>query len=543
MISMKKTDTDDIKTSREPAEGSSGMLKKMKYGTMSLITIAIVCAIVIVLNVMATVMEKRRPMKIDLTGDNRYELSDETIDVLKNLDQDVEILVTMPRTQFAEMSEQAAYNYELYLRMYLQVEPEPLDFPYEMIPIILDKYEMYSRQGDGKGKVTVKYVNLSTDPDAISKYKQYYNGEITKDSMVFYSGENVRVLESSDISNMIMGDKAAAQNQVLSLVFAGESTITSQIMNVTDSHIVKVAFADKMNGKNIYRDDYANVVKTLNDNLLSKNGYECTSVDLASDELDAELYDMIVIPMPQVDFSDAIIESLGSFMYNDEKYGKNMLFIPDLASTNLTNINEFLADWSIEVEPWVLGDPNAIGNQPTNILLNIADEESVGTVPNDTLPIIAPFSREVSVLSRNNQCVTTEVLKSSDTSVPYSLLDEKAEPSLDMGARSVAVKSTKEHGVQFDVFRSSILVLGSSFMTDENYIVQSSTYNNANVLLNMLNKMTGKENGVVIPEKALQHAVIAPTAKQENHILMIIAAIPIIVAGIGLFVLIRRRNR
>ena len=66
--------------------------------------------------------------------------------------------------------------------------------------------------------------------------------------MVFYSGENVRVLESSDISNMIMGDKAAAQNQVLSLVFAGESTITSQIMNVTDSHIVKVAFADKMNG-------------------------------------------------------------------------------------------------------------------------------------------------------------------------------------------------------------------------------------------------------------------------------------------------------
>lgn len=60
-------------------------LRKVKYGSMAVITTAIVVAIVVVVNVMASVMEKRTPLKIDLTADKRYDLSDETIDALKIL--------------------------------------------------------------------------------------------------------------------------------------------------------------------------------------------------------------------------------------------------------------------------------------------------------------------------------------------------------------------------------------------------------------------------------------------------------------------------
>lgn len=542
MISMKKTDTDDIKTSNQPEKNDSGALKKMKYGTMSLVTIAIVCAIVIVLNVMAAVMEKRRPMKLDLTGDNRYELSDETIDVLKNLDQDVEILVTMPRTDFDEMSKQAEYEYQLYYRM-AGITPEPLEFPYDMIPTILDKYEMYSRQGSGKGNVTVKYVNLNTDPDAISKYKKYYNGDITKNSIVFYSGESVRVLGTTEIQTMITADAAAAQNRQLTLVFAGESIITSQIMNVTDSHIVKVAFADKMNGQSLYRDVYEDNVNTLRDEILAKNGYDCTSFDIVNDELDTELYDLVVIPMPQYDFSAALIEKLSDFMYNDEKYGKNILYVPDVSITNLTNIDEFLEDWKIRIEPWTIAQPNGIGGAIEDITLNISDEESVGAIPNKSLPIVAPLAREITVVKKNSECVVKEVLKAPNTA-PYKLLSEDADPeSNEITDRNVVVKSTKEHGEQFDVYRSNLLVVSSPVMFENSFIVQSSTYNNANVLLNTLNTMTGKETGVVIPEKSLQHAVIAPTPKENKGIIYILVAIPAIVAIIGLVVLIRRRNR
>lgn len=544
MLTMKKNNTEEVITPEIADSDRSAKVKKFKYGSMSMVSMILVVAIVLVINVMVNIMGKRTPMKIDLTPDKRYDLSDETIDILKNLDKNVEIMVTMPRSTFATISEYYEYQYKMYFAQMGQTAP-PMEFPYEMIPVILDKYEMYSKQGSGEGSVSVRYVDLNTDPDAISKYSKNYNGEISKGCMVFSSGDKVRVLSETDIQNMLMPDQSTVKSGIYSLVFAGESTITSNIMNVIDSHIVNVAFVKTMSGEPIYRNDYADPIATLRDELLSKNGYVCTDVDIAKDELDTEKYDMVVLPMPMNDFSEEIISKLGDFLYNNENYGKNMLYIPDLAAINLTNIDEFLADWSIKVEPWVLADQkNVIGNVPTNIVLSIGDKDSVGELPNESLPIIAPYTREISVLTKNNQSVVKEVLKSSDESGPYSILDEDAElPEAKLEARNVGVKSSKEHAVQLDVYRSSIFVLGSSFFTNSEYITRTSTYNNANVLLNILNTMTGKENGAVIPEKALQSAVIAPTKEQSNGIKAILIAIPALVAVAGLVVLIRRRNR
>ena len=72
-------------------------MKKFKYGTMSLIVVALVLAIVIVINLMSSMISKRYPIKFDLTPDKRYELSDESINVLKNLSGDVDVTVTMER--------------------------------------------------------------------------------------------------------------------------------------------------------------------------------------------------------------------------------------------------------------------------------------------------------------------------------------------------------------------------------------------------------------------------------------------------------------
>ena len=62
---------------------------------------------------------------------------------------------------------------------------------------------------------------------------------------------------------------------------------------------------------------------------------------------------------------------------------------------------------------------------------------------------------------------------------------------------------------------------------------------------NALNTMTGKQTEtIIIPDKALQQAVIAPTSTQDKRIkVIVIFIIPLIVAGIGIFVLIWRKNR
>ena len=226
---MKKNET-DAKKEVNSASGDSGKktrgIKKIKYGSMSVITIVIVTAIVVVINFMAAEMEKRSPMKIDLTADKRYDLSEETIDVLEKLDKDVDILVTMPKSNFDTLAENqsAALSYQLQMmnQYYGTNYNSNVDVPYDMIPVILEKYEMYSKQGSGKGSVNVKYADLKVDPDAAAEYQANYSGgEIPSYSIVVASGDNVRVIASDEITGMLAVDEAAMQNNTFSLVFAG----------------------------------------------------------------------------------------------------------------------------------------------------------------------------------------------------------------------------------------------------------------------------------------------------------------------------------
>lgn len=550
---MKKNETDAKKAVQSAADGSgkkTGGIKKIKYGSMSVITIIIVTAIVIVINFMAAEMEKRSPMKIDLTGDKRYDLSEETIDVLKKLDKDVDILVTMPKSSFDTLAENqsAAMSYQLQMmnQYYGTNYNDKVEVPYDMIPVILEKYEMYSKQGEGKGSVNVKYADLKVDPDAAAEYQANYSGgEIPSYSIVVASGKNVRVITSDEITGMLAVDEAAMQNNTFSLIFAGESKLTSHIMNVVDSNIIDVAIIKTANGQNIFRTDDAELVDSIENELLSKNGYSCTYVDIVTDELDTEKYDMVVIPLPQNDFTEDGINKLQDFLYNDEKYGKNLVFIPCYTNINSPNLDEFLADWSIRIDKTLIGDSKNYMGQGgyQNILLSINDSESVGEVPNKSLPLIAPFSREITVLGKNNQNKVTEVLKSSQTSGILQLLAEDAEYSEQAGSRNVAVISTREHAVDLDVYKSRVIAFGSSMMFYNEYIVQNNNYNNANVILNMLNIANGKEVSAVIPEKALQQNYIAPTSKESAVIKVIIVAVAAGVALAGLAVLIRRRNR
>ena len=548
---MKNNETEAKKTVKDSAgekEKKPVGMKKIKYGSMSAITIAIVLAIVIVVNFMALEMEKRTPMKIDLTKDKRYDISEETIDVLEKLEKDVDILVTLPKSNFDVIAENQSsmmsYQLQMMNEYYGTNYNSHIEVPYDMIPVILEKYEMYSKKGDGKGSVNVKYVDLSIDPDAVTTYqKNYDGGEITANSIVIASGENVRVIPANDIVTMLAVDEAAMQNNTFSLVFAGESRLTSDIMNVVDTNIIDVAVIKTANGQNIYRTEDAELVDSLENELLSKNGYECTAVDIIKDELDTEKYDMVVIPMPQNDFTEDGIKKLQDFLYNDEMYGKNLLFIPCYTNINSPNLDEFLADWSVSIEKNLIGDTkNYMGDYP-GILLSVSDADSVGEVPNKSLPMIAPFSREIKVLGKNNQNKVTEVLKSSQTSGILQTLDGSEVSDKLAGPRNVAVISKRERAEQLDVYTSRVIAFGSSMMFFNEYMVQTNNYNNANVILNILNIANGKEVSAVIPEKSLQQNYIAPTSNETAVIKVIIIVIAAGIALAGLVVLIRRRNR
>ena len=510
----------------------SGFRKKLKYGSMFYVAIVLVIAIVVVLNFMVSVIGKRSPIKIDLTPDDRYELSAESIDAVKKINKDVQITVTAKRDYFDALANYWESNYG-----------NSFEIPFELIPELLDKYSVYASQGSGS--IDVKYVDMDVDPDIINQYKKYYNGDIERGSIIVASGERVRIISSTDVMNMISMDQYTAQTTgEYKFKFTGESQITSAITNVCDANPIKTAFATTMNGASMFDSgNYGSAAISFESELLEKNGYECTDIDIATDDIKPEDYDMVVIFAPSVDFTEDVINKLSDFLYNGGKYNKNVIYVPDWTKTNLPNIEAFLADWNIKVENGIICDDKYNIGVNSTIALQVSDSEAVGTLPNDKLPIVSPYTRELTEIAKNNGNTVKSVISSYDEAYTVSLTDKNQEAS-EQGTKTAVMLSQKQTSEGFSVYTSSVLVLGSPYMLDSSVISMNTTYNNANVILNMVNTMSGKESGVVIPEKALQYSAITPSTNQAKVIQIIVVwVIPFIIAAIGVIVLLRRRNK
>lgn len=513
-------------------------LKKLKFGSMSAVTIILVVAVVIAANIVCSLLTQRYPMKIDLTPDNRHEISQESIDAIEAIDKDVEIIVTTTKEYFTMIG--AGYE-----DMFYQYTGAVVECPYEIIPEILEKYSVYAEAG--KGNIDVKYVDITKNPDVVTELKKFYTGEITEGGIAVRCGERVKFITPDEVISMVTPSQNSTQTNIV-MTFAGESVLTSAVKAVADANPVKAAFVSSMNGSGVF-DQIHSVVGGSLMKYMSKNGYDCVEIDIGTDALNPEDYDVIVVAAPSVDFTPDIITKLGDFLYNDGKYEKDLIYIQNANATQLPNISEFLAEWKIQIEPPFVFDEStnmvqafitSLGQMVSAPNVKIADAEIVGTPANASLPIIAPYIRPITVLSKNNETIVKEIIKTSDTAAAF----EGEEQVGEKGTFNVVVKARKETSSGLEIIGSDVLVIGSPFMLDSAVLAGNNTYNNANVILNVINETTGKEASAVIPEKTFDQYTLSLTQGTARIILVVVVVvIPLLIGVAGLCVLLWRKNK
>lgn len=527
---MSKKDTAETKSPKN--------FKKLKFGSMSVVVIVLVIAIVIVFNLMCGLLMKRYPIKIDLTPDNRYELSEQSIEAVQAIDKDIEITVMTTKDYFTALSQ----SYE---NMFYQYYGAIVECPFEIIPEILDKYSVYAEQGSGS--ISVKYVDMTKDPDVVTRFSNYYNGEISEGSIVLQCGERVKVIDANTVGGMIAPSRDSTANNI-NMVFAGESTLTSAIRAVTDANPVRTAVVTTMNGNSVFDNTHASIAASF-ERFLTTNGYECSEIDIAEDSLSPDDYDMIVVACPAVDFSQDIISKLSDFLYNNGSYEKDVIYIPNAFASNLPNISEFLADWKIEIGSGFVLDEKMVQAAYTSIgavdyapILEVVDSETVGTLPNDALPVIASYAKPINIISKNNDGIADVVLKSSASS--YLMNPETQEADSEKASYNVVVNARRETSEQLDIFGSNLLVISSPFMLDSSVLENTNTYNNASAVLNIVNSISGKEESVIISDKAIQQSVLSVTTTSAKVIqIIVIVVIPLLIAVAGAVVLLWRKNK
>ena len=564
---MQKQDKKSEKTaapiSEEKRQKKMQVRKKLKYGGIATAVTVIFVAVVVLLNVIVAQVCKRNPDAVlDLTTANLYEISDDTVDYIKNLDQDVEIAIS---------SEESTFQSDKY---------------YKMISETISKYQGYSDH------ISVTYFDTTKDPDILSKYQDLYAGDISSNQIIVTSGDRIKVYSLTDMFEIDQDKYQSYYYGYASLSdcitgFKGEQTLTTAIMNVTDSNPKSVAVITKSNGNYIFSATQANAYAvTAMENLLNDNGYDVKELDMVNDTLDAETYDIVVLPAPANDLTMDAIKKLQDFLQNDGNLGKQLIYVADYTQSVTPNLDAFLKDWNLQVDSSYVREDDNNRNQTVQIvasagkgliapIVSLGDSENYGgNLANSSLPIVAPLARPIQKLPSNNGRVVYNLLQSSDTSYAYPLTQQAssgedttesaseesqeateaattetaATTSFDTdsavrGANTVMALSQSQQSTGSDLIESDVIVLGSMAMMDY-YLTQDSSYNNAEYFIGVLNSVCGKEDSIVIASKDMTATSISATQTQLVTLRTIVVfLIPLAVAAAGIVVFLRRRNR
>ncbi|MBP0973417.1 MAG: GldG family protein [Oscillospiraceae bacterium] len=500
------------KKKRDPA-----MIKKLKYGGVATAITCVVVAVVILLNVLVSRLVERYPLKVDLTDNGMFEISEQTETYLKDLDKDVNFTVLMSENSF-----------------------ETNGITFKMISEMLNRYTQYS------DKIHLTYADPTANPDVVSRYQKSYAGTLAESDIIVSDANDDTKMRVVKLSSLVSYDQ-----QRNTYNFVGEQNLTAALLYVTDANPISVAVLATGNGSPIYNTSN-NYSVGMFSSLLASNGYDVEVIDIYTDTLDPEKFDLAVLPAPVNDLTPSAIEMITTFLYNDGQYNKNMVYFADFTQGDTPNVDEMLSTWGIEVTKNMALEGNSSAAQQITLTVGtaavpavtIADETYSEGMINTTLPIVAPLCRPINLLWESTTSgITTSVLQTSDT-VYLSEMGKSTEEAdkTPAGKQTVMAVTSRKQMIDNVQHGSSIMVIGSMMVADY-AVLQNASYNNATFLVNAVNVMTGKTNSVVISGKTIEEPTVAITTNQAIGLMVFVFMIPMVIIIVGIVVIARRKNR
>lgn len=474
--------------------------QKYKYNTVATVfTIAVVTS-VILLNVLIGIVTDRYGIKFDMTSDKRFEITKETKDILRNLDEKVTIDVFSTEEDFRAMT----YGNEM--------------------AEILNKIKVY-----GGDMVELKYVDPLRNPTYADRYKS----EVTIEdrSLVVKKGEYFSAIDSDDYYYWY---DATQTNAVGTSI---ERKIASKILGLglRDEDKPTAAILLGHNELNI------SALRTL----LIDNSYNVITLNLLTSDIPDEV-SVLIINSPNTDYSE-------DEMYKIEKYlgrNKNLIFFYGSEVPKLTNLELFFKEWGATFEESVVCDSDyRVLGEYFNIVTipSVSDHElTAGLGPNQF--VVLPFSREMHVIpSKSNLIEVTELLSTSNYSYAKPLTEEalktyEREEGDKSGPFSGAILLTKSATVNNFPVYTNVLFVSSPYLYDES-LMTTSSYGNLRFMTNILAKFNSQRTTVSVPNKTYADPELKIVGNSLSITLILLCIAPVAALLSGILIWHRRKNR
>lgn len=540
---IEETPKTDVSTAKDARFNK----KKLKHGAMATAFTMIFIAAVVLINILATVLFDKYPITFDLTKDNKYSVSEDAKEYIKGINQKVYITVLAKQDSFenilygSDYTKQASQLVEKYRKYNDNIEVSYID--YLSSPELVKDYtetqklEQYdiifeTRTKDEKGNEfkrikVVKLMDLINPSEDIMENITNYYGNM--ETFVQASGGSYTTFIQLAYYDMIESSNA-------------ESAFTSALMSVADENPVKVTFLNTNREETEF--EYFK-------SLLESNAYVIEEINITTTEIPEDT-NIIVIPAPKVDYTAEEIKKVDTFLDNNGRLGKNLLYVASVQQAETPNIDEFLEEYGLEIsnEMIVEKDANYYYGSSTYLLQQVVGENYLQDLSKGKNSIIyMPYSRVVKGLFEEDNMKRTEAyLSSSSSAAAMSLVTEDEGKTSERGALNSMVFGSK---VRFADAKdqddnnkySHVIAVGSDYYFQDD-VISSPQFQNSNLIISLFNGITDKSEGVYIEPKSVGAVTFDITAKQANILkYAYVFIIPAIILIIGLVVYLRRKNK
>lgn len=488
--------------------------RKAKKGSIAVVIVAAAIAVVILLNIVAGLLVERFPnLKLDMTASGSYQLQNDTKDYLSQLDKDITLNVLVKENTF-----KGGMNAYTGAQYFVQAN------------------ELLKKMAAESGNITLKYIDLTTNPTFTAKYKDIdWTSNTANNLILVTSGDDYTALTLDDCFEY---DKSSAYIQYGYYEYTAtkiEQAVVTGILDVTAKEKIGI---DIITGSGENEEAFE-ALKTL----LEKNAYKVNTVNLLTEDLNSDSK-VAVLYAPTVDLSEKSAEKLNNWLDNNGDYGKNLIYIPINEQTDTPNINEIVKNYGMKISDGIgfcMSQSYVISDQYT-FVTDYNNDTYTTSLKNAKIPVAVRDSRDIEIL---DESVAKPLLSVSDTAgvVPFDADDSKTyQDYLKKDGINVAAIGTKTNE---DGTANTVAVFGSPVMFLSTYL-DTNSFNNANYIVNYCNTVTNRGDLCITIVSAKADAGELGTITAGTTVtagIIFIGAVPLVVLIIGLIVFIRRRTR
>lgn len=487
----KELDVVKIKEKKSSHETLKKVLSKTSY---TMIVLAIIIAAYIAINLL---VEKLNITDIDLTSDKIYSLSETSKQIVRNIDQEVEILL---------------------INM-------------DDIQSVIDFSNRYSKEND-KIKVTL-ITDVTQYPELTKKYSLTQNSYM----IIIRSGNKEKQLTTDDLYTY---DYTTYQQKDLT-----EEAMTNALLDVTVTEKPKIYF---LAGHNDGLSSYMYAFKTH----LAEEANEVEDLDLLIKGKVPEDCSTLAITTLNDDLKGAERDAILDYI---KKGGKIILFTDaNVTKIPMPNFQKVLDEYGISISEGILieqdanrmlsGFPEAIivtVNQGTSVTKSINMETSACFINSGKINI-----KDSETLEKLG--VTLETLATTSSKAFYrtnlNLQTTSKQKEDEEGEATVGALLTKK--IDDNTTSKLIVYSNNMFVTSVPVAVNVNAYqlyNNEDLALNSISYLTGRDDTIMI-RKDIEVSTYTVTESQQNIVLVIIFAVPIVIVIAGIVVWqVRRRKK